>query len=209
MIGARGAAQLLLDALAARIVARLALLEASAGALVEGAVAEPRLLSATPLPPETVGLDDWPFITATPARSPAFRRTDAGTVADTYLATHELRLVAWVTGPGYVETDAARDRLVLALVELLLTEGLLGTDAAVLRESIAVDWSPIGVDEDLAATVGAAAITCTVGVEELLELEPGPTDSLADGWALEVDAAPGAFGDTLGRIGGPPPDGTV
>lgn len=209
MIGARGAAQLVLDALAARIVARLELLEASRGPLPDGAVAEPRLLSATPLPPETVGLDDWPFITATPARSPAFRRMDAGDAADTYLVKHDLRLVVWATGPGYVETDAGRDRLVLALVELLCTEGLLGTEAAVMRESIAVDWSPIGVDEDLAATVAAAAITVTVAVEELLELEPGPTDSLPDGWALEVDAAPGPDGDTLGRIGGPPPDGTV
>lgn len=209
MIGARGAAQLLLDALAARVVARLALLEASAGELPEGAVAEPRLLSATPLPPETVGLDDWPFITATPARSPAHRRMDAGGSHDTYLVTHELRLVVWTTGAGFVETDASRDRLVLALVELLLTEGLLGTEAVVMRETIAVDWSPIGVDEDLAATVGAAAITCTVGVEELLELDPPAVDSDPAGWDLEAAAAPGASGDTLGRIGGPPPDGSV
>lgn len=213
MNGARGMAELVAAAFTAGVVDRLAVLAAADQAadreLPEGAVAEPGLVTANPLPPELVQLEDWPFVSVVPARTPLYRRTDAGAGADTYLVTYEMRALVWATGPGYAETSAGRDRLVQALVELLLTEGSLGPDAAVLRETISVDWSPIGMDEDLEALVSAAAITFTAGRSELLELAPSALDSDPDGWDLEAPASPGGYGDTLGPIGGPPPEGTV
>lgn len=209
MIGARGACQRVVDGFRAGVVARLAALDDPDAPLPDGAVAEPRLLAAAPLPPETVPLDDWPFVTVNPGQTTRLLRTDTEGAEDVYLVTYQLTALAWCTGPGFTETDAGRDRLVQALVELLLTEGTFGTDAAVLRETISVNWAPTGVDEALEAIVSAAAIAFTLGVEEGLAPVDPPEVSDPDGWVTEVDAVPAGWDDTLNEFGGAPPPGTV
>lgn len=214
MRGAYGTAQAVADGIVERVVGELDRLELEAGPLPGGVVAEPALITAAPLPPEAVPIDDWPFVAVTPARTPRYVRTDIGADADTYLVAHDLRVVVWARSADWTSTALARDRATQAVLQVLLAgEGAFGGgDLVVDRATVSVDWSPVGHDDVLEAIVAAAAITFTVGSQELLVRAIAGARPVDDGVhppAWNPDVGVTAVGDTQEIPGGAPPPGTV
>lgn len=133
--------------------------------------AMPRIVATAPIPTGDVGIADWPFVVVLVRRMRKQLRVDvAATGAVVYEREYPVRVFGWARGDGYHITRAVRDRLVLALVETMLRWQSFGTDGEmrVREDTLTEEYSDVGVDEDLGATVAAGYLEVVVVATETL-----------------------------------------
>lgn len=189
MIGPEGAAAAIAELLtahladtAARVVTRLEVHDEGATRLERSYYTprriEPRQLMDLPV-------DDWPAFLVVARRLARLRPIDLGASAadasaTVFAATYELRVFTYARGLDDASTDLARKRLTLAVRETLL-EHLAFQVSAGAEEvagtidplSIVEEYSDIGYDEDLGATIAASQTDLTATLEEVTPLADG------------------------------------
>ncbi len=186
MIGPEGAANALAELLtehladqAAQVVARLEVHDEDATRLERSYYVpqriEPRQLNDLPI-------DDWPAFLVVARRLTRLKPVDvsaaaASASATVYAATYELRVFTYARGLDDATTDLARKRLTLAVRETLLehlaftvTVGGAEVSGTIDPLSIVEEYSDIGFDEELAATIAASQTDLTATLEEVTPL---------------------------------------
>jgi hypothetical protein len=156
------------------------------------ALVTPQLIA--PAPPDdvtNVQVDQWPFLAVSVQRAPQLRRLDmdpwsgppglggsqvAGIV---YEVTYQARLNTWVRGDGYEQTRAVRDRLALAVRQTVLRHQLVAGGIRLVEQTVLEEYSPVGLDTTLEATVGVAYLQAQWRAQEtLLTDTDGPASSV-------------------------------
>lgn len=186
MIGPEGAANALAELLtehladqAARVVDRLEVHDEDATRLERSYYVpqriEPRQLLDLPI-------DHWPAFLVVARRLTRLKPVDvsaaaASASATVFAATYELRVFTYARGLDDATTDLARKRLTLAVRETLLehlaftvTVGGEQVAGTIDPLSIAEEYSDIGYDEELAATIAASQTDLTATLEEVTPL---------------------------------------
>lgn len=205
MIGPEGAAAAIaglleehLPAMAVRVVERLEVHEPDATRLERAYYVpqriEPRQLLDLPV-------DDWPAFLVVARRLARLKPVDVGAAAATasatvFAATYELRVFTYARGLTDELTDLARKRLTLAVRETLLehlafrvTVGGAEVAGTIDPLSLVEEYSDIGYDEDLGATIAASQTDLTATLEEVTELaQAAPVAE--DSATVEVGAIP-------------------
>lgn len=194
MTGPEGLAAAIAQLLNDSIVAEVDLTTAELGPLADGtglpaapgdpvddaaiaALVTPQLIApAPPDDPTNVPVEQWPFLAVAVQRTLETRRLDmdpwhgrpGGAVAGiVYEVTYQARIHTWVRGDGYEQTKAVRDRLALTVRQLVLRHQ--GIDAVRLVEStVREEYSPVGLDTTLEASVGVAFLQASWRSQETL-----------------------------------------
>jgi hypothetical protein len=200
--GAAGVTTAVAQALAGHVPARLALLELENGPLEYGSGGTdtpevvrldpaPRFVAAGQRSADDVRLEDWPFLLVVAQRVASGMLDETGVSprgAREYLVGYTLRIFVWARGDGFVQTTAVRDRLTLAVREVLLTHQQvapwLRLDATTLDEA----YSDVALDPDLASTIAAAWVGVVATSVEAVSPAGAPVvEEVAE---TEVAAAP-------------------
>lgn len=210
MTGPEGLAAALAALLEDQIVGEVALTTLELGPLADGTglpanpgdpiddaaiagLVTPQLIA--PAPPDdvtTIEVSSWPFLAVAVQRAPQLRRLDMDpwTVAGSQVAgivyevTYQARLHTWVRGDGYAQTKAVRDRLALTVRQLVLRHQLVAGGIRLIEQTVLEEYSPVGIDTSLEATVGVAYLQAQWRAQETLL-----TDT--DGPASEVTVTVG------------------
>jgi hypothetical protein len=193
VIGVEGASQLLADAMAAGVPARLAELEERLE-LEPGTVTRPQLV--LPRDEWHLRLEDYPAILVVPQEVRGMERldvTDDG--GEAYAVRYAMRVFVWARGEHASDTDLVRKRLTLAVREALLMPGALGDVGVIDPVSLGESYSDVAEDDEIKATIAAAFIACDVVLEETMS-GPGPNYS-ADAVLVDVAVHPALLGAEL------------
>jgi hypothetical protein len=203
VLGAEGVAAALADTLTLNIVGELEAVNIERGLLSDGsdptdaAVAQllvPQLIAPRPPDVDQVEIDEWPLIGVQVRTTPMIRAVDVtddepdmdlaavpGSGGVDYLVTYNARVSVWVRGDGYALVGALRDRLMLATRCVLLRNQRIGATQVVrlVEQQLSENYAPVGVDERLGATIGAAFIDGQWTADErLLMASYGPAETI-------------------------------
>jgi hypothetical protein len=206
VIGPEGVGLLIAGVLSDTIVAEVDALAAELGPLADGtgtdpdealapvSLVAPQLIS--PAPPDdvtVVPVDQWPFLAVSVRATPRIVLIDTdpylgapgGPISgDVYDCDYTARIYTWVRGDGYTQTKAIRDRLMLAVRQVLL-RNQASTSARLVADrggsALTEDFAPIGVDAQLQQTIGAGWTQGVWRVQETLgqpAIDPSPTQTV-------------------------------
>lgn len=177
MLGPEGAAEHARERLAARIPARLRILEGRY-TLPPGTLANPAKVLAHEDGP--LGLEDWPAVYVLPQRLAELRLVDVRPDAsEVYRCVYDLRVLAWVRAHDYTATDRLRKRYALAIREALLERKSLtpaeqaqagdyaAEDNTVDPSSIREDYSDVMTDQAKRTIAGAWLDVRLITIETL------------------------------------------
>lgn len=188
MLGIRETAQLLADRAMDHLPGEVARLAGELGAAVavplppseEGPEqvitldAIPRMYAATQLRPEYIGAEDWPFVMVVPRAMTALKTMDeAPDGRQLKRATWTTRWWLYARGDGYHITAAVRDRLTLAMMEMLLRDPawsgeLYGVPYGVEVQVENMTAQPSDLDDALASIIGGCWIEAPVHITSWL-----------------------------------------
>ena len=192
MLGPEGAARHAVTWLAARIPARLRVLE-QRYSLEPGTLADPVQVLDHEVGP--LGVEDWPSVFVLPLHQEGMRLVDVrDDASEVYRVTYALRVLAWVRADSFASTDQLRKRYALAIRECLLERknltpaptygsgdyGADREDNVVDPSSIREDYSDVMVD-DAKRTIAGVDVTVNLIVTEVLAGPPplGVAEELA------------------------------
>ena len=197
MLGPEGAARHAVTWLAARIPARLRVLEARYST-PEAPVVLPDPVRVLDHEVGPLGVEDWPSVFVLPLRQEGMTLIDVREDAsEVYRVIYAIRVLAWVRAEDYAATDQLRKRYALAIRECLLERktltpaptygsgeyGASSEDNVVDPTSIREDYSDVLVDE-ARRTIAGVDVTVNLIVTEVLD---GPT---ALGTVEDVEVTP-------------------
>lgn len=194
MLGPEGAGDAVVTWLAARLPARLRILETRYELEGVDVLPDPVLVAAQDRGP--MAIEDWPAVLALPQGTISTRLVEVlDDGAEVYRVRYRLRIYAWVRSEGYAATDTLRKRYTLAIREALLERKQLvaapaygvaatGSAFAVAPETIREDYSDVMTDT-AGRTIAAAFIEVAVDVDEVLE-GPAPFGTVE---TTQVDTA--------------------
>lgn len=125
----------------------------------------PNVITVAPYNRARLGVEEWPAVLVAGQETPTMRRADQPTI---WLVTYKLRAFVWVRGDSSEQVELVRQRLTLAVRELLLerktmTDSLMVDDSS-LRES----FSELARDDNQ-ATVAASYVEFNAWVQETLD----------------------------------------
>lgn len=172
MRGMREAKRITAAKLEARLPAVLETLAAQEGPEAVAALETPRFYATHEAP--QLALDEWPAVVVVGQEAGDLRlvdRLDEGaSYGDVYEATYRLRVFTFARAQSYAEVSAARDRLALAVRQVLLEELSVGDDdARVDPTSIRESYSDVMPDE-LGRSVAAAFLEVAITLTETVTL---------------------------------------
>lgn len=194
MLGAREVSDAVADRLAELLPSEVSRLDAELGTATAGTVpgedpvadldAQPRLVTSTATPAEGVGFDHWPLVQVAAPRIVSTAVVDrGGPEGDLVRQRWSLRLGVWARGDGYERTAAVRDRLTLAVLELLLRHPAWRLERgtiAVVPDRLAGEVATVEEDGQ-GAMVSAARVSVEVDVDSWLtpaRAEHGPATTV-------------------------------
>jgi hypothetical protein len=173
VIGAEGVAQAAALLLERDTPTRVATLALELGPVLDDADATPVTIYPHAVDSDEVPADAYPWLEVRIGQSSVLgvvERTDAG---DTFRLRYDLEIFAWAIGAGYAQTQAIRNRLQLAVREVLLAAGTLpDVPSSIDVTSIREERAPTGFDESLESPVTAGRTRMSVTVDELLPIPP-------------------------------------
>lgn len=187
MRGGAAVAQVYSDLIVQRTPEMLARLAVEQGGPVPGS--DLALVAPGQRAADQIRLEDWPFVLVVPQRTESIAPdTVSGDGSMTYRVTYRLRIFVWARGNGFIETDLARHRLTLAVLETLLAypqpQSHLRTDPT----TVVTDYSDVVNDEALASTIAAASVDLAVTAHEALT--PVRPSSTATDVTVAADTLP-------------------
>lgn len=177
MIGAEGAASLLATRLAQALPGKTAALRERLDLQPEQL---PDFIDVWAHQAGTIGIESWPLIEITNTSDAAWvplSDHDPGT-GRAWRIGYGLAVWVWARGDGYDDTSEVRNRLTLAVAEVLAARLVLNSDPAarISDQGITVSYSDIVTDTSR-RTIAGAKITLTVNIDETVD---GPTVPLVD-----------------------------
>lgn len=183
MLGPESVGQQLEQLLAAAVPARVVVLDAELGPIVPGELdgedlVTPRLVTSTMIPARDVAIGDWPFLVVVVQRASRFVRADVDDGALLFDVDYPAHVFVWARGDGWHHTARVRERLTLAVREVLLGRQQLTPDIRLTESTYREAYSEVGTDPELGATVAATRIEATFTARERLT-PPAPLGSVA------------------------------
>lgn len=124
----------------------------------------PDVVTIAPYNRARLGVEEWPAVLIAGQETPNMRRADQPTI---WLVTYKLRAFVWVRGDSGETVELVRQRLTLAVRELLLERKTMTDTLMVDDSSLRESFSELARD-DTNATVAASYIEFNAWVQEEL-----------------------------------------
>lgn len=190
MDGLEGAVTTVVDRLTAALPAKTTELRTRYGvdAETEGHLL-PDVVTVAAYDKHALALEEWPAVLVSGLETMDMTRVDVDGAIEHWLVRYQLRVFIWVRSEDPVSVWKARNRLTLAVRELLMTRRTMNTALMVDEATLTESYSDLAVDEDK-ATVGGAFVAVQVLVAEELTGETPDYGEVGSPPALDTTHLP-------------------
>lgn len=139
----------------------------------------PDVITVAPYDAIHLGLEDWPAVLVSGLEATQMRRAEVRAGVSVWTVQYALRAYVWARGEDEGTVARVRNRLTLAVRELLLSRQTMTSTLMVDSNSLSESYSELAQDED-GGTVGAAYVAFSVWAEETLAAERSNLGTVVD-----------------------------
>lgn len=138
-----------------------------------------------------LGLEDYPAVLVEGLGAPSMRRDTVTGGGQVWLVVYDVRVYVWVRGPVDAATTLlVRNRLVLAVRELLMQRRLLPGSAMVDDRSLTESYSDVAVDDTSQATLAGGYVQFQLQLVETLDDVDHPAHGPVEEAVLDTGVLP-------------------